>query len=143
MNQNLFLQQADKLEIYAKDLFYGTKKFQEFIIEALNQHKLTTPDDVPKMMKIKSIIEGLKIKQQELFESFTSIKALLETRKMFKKTQAQLKIIQAHFTELDSFVQSKKFKKVLKRLEKLMQPLQSKEINRLVSSLIKLKLQPA
>lgn len=122
--QNGLINRASILEIYAKDLNSGTKKFQEYMLESLNKHKLISPESMPKLMKVKEKIENLERLQGKVFKRFVDIKGLVNTRKVFKKTYKNFKKINKRIAEIVREISSKEFKNFYKKTKKLMKSLE-------------------
>lgn len=125
--QTSLLEQAQLLEIYSRDLNRGSRKFQEYMIESLNKHRLINPLSMPKMLKIKAKIDDLESKQNKIFERFVNIKGFLnaknvvkETYKNFKKIDKIIELTTKEISsdEFKSFVtKTKNLMKVLKRVD--------------------------
>ncbi len=121
--QNNLIKKAKMLEVYAKDLNMGSRKFQEYMIESLNRHKFVSPQSFPKLMKIKEKIEGLEKKQARIYERFVNIKGLLSAKKIFKKTYSNFKKIDKLLSQIVTEISSPEFKDFIKRTKKLMKVL--------------------
>lgn len=138
--QNNLLRKSTMLEVYARDLNLGSKKFQEYMIESLNRHKFVSPQSYPKLIKIKEKIESLEKKQQKIYERFINIKGLLESKKIFKKTYSNFKKIDKLLTKIVREISSKEFKDFTSKTRKLMRVLKKidfKDFLKNVSSTLK------
>lgn len=109
---NSYSELAEKamlLETYTRDLFRGTRKFEEHIIESLTKLKSFNPQNLPLIAKIKHILATMQYKQQKVFERFVSIKALFAARDIFQKTQNRIKKIEKVLTKLTTQIESDSF----------------------------------
>lgn len=117
--QNDLVRKSTLLEVYARDLNLGSRKFQEYMIESLNKHKFVSPQSYPKLLKIKEKIESLEKKQEKIYERFLNIKGLLESKKIFKKTYSNFKKIDIMLKRIIKEISSQEFKDFTKKTKKL------------------------
>ena len=71
--QTNLLEKARYFEIFTKDLYFGTRRFQEHMIENLSKYKTVNPESLPKMNRVKDRIKTLEQKQAKIFERFVAI----------------------------------------------------------------------
>ena len=122
--QNGLINRASILEVYSRDLNSGTKKFQEYMIESLNKHKLVSPQSMPKLMKIKEKIDNLERLQGKVFKRFVDIKGLVNTKKIFQKTYKNFKKINELVAKIVREISSKEFKEFFKKTKSLVRSLE-------------------
>ena len=108
------------LNTFASDLFRGTRKFEEHILENLKKYKVFNPENLPKMMKIKMCLETLKFKQNRIFQRFVSIKSLFAAKKVFKNTQKNLRRVEKLFKDFVKLMSSEQMTGFSKKMENFM-----------------------
>ena len=118
--QQSLLEHTQLLEIYSRDLNRGSRKFQEYMIESLNKHRLVNPLTMPKMLKIKAKIEELEDKQNKVFERFVNIKGFLSAKDVVKKTYKNFKKIDKIIEMTTKEISSNEFKEFVNKTKKLM-----------------------
>lgn len=96
--QSKLVEKAQMLQIYSRDLNRGSRKFQEYMVESLNKHRMINPLTLPKMQVIKGKIDRLQAKQNEIFTRFTSIKNLLSSKNIIKESYK-------NFTKMDKILE--------------------------------------
>lgn len=84
------VQKAKVLEIYIRDLFKGTRKFEEQMLDNFKKYELINPQNLPKLMKIKNLVLQLETKQRNIYHRFESIKAVLSARRVFQNMKTSL-----------------------------------------------------
>ena len=102
-------QKTSLLEVFMRDLFRGTRKFEEHVIESLTRFRVFNPENLPKMMRIKQHLETLQFKQDKVFQRFVSIKGLIAAKKVFHKTRKMLKRIEKGVSKLTEQISSEEF----------------------------------
>lgn len=130
--QNNLLEKSKYFEIFTKDLYLGTRKFQEHMIENLSKYKTINPESLPKMNRIKDRIKTLEQKQAKIFERFVSIKGLIASKKIFRKTRNYLKQIDKTVTELTNEIVSPEFNSFFKKTESLVVLLKKLNFKKLI-----------
>ena len=111
---------AALLHTFANDLFRGTRKFEEHVIENLKKYKLFNPENLPKMLRIKTYLETLKYKQNRVFQRFVSIKGLFAAKKVFKMTQKNLRRVDGSFKSFLKLLSSEEMTGFSKKMEHFM-----------------------
>lgn len=134
--QTAALRKTDQLELYARDLFFGTKRFQEFIIETLSEHRVFAPDNLPKMEMIRNKVEQLDARQQEFADLFAALRGLLATKKLLARTQKQLRGVQAQMEDLSRVVGSDEFAALVERSQQMMAPLRNLTFSTMLGSIV-------
>ena len=89
--QSQLIEKTQLLQIYARDLNRGSRKFQEYMVESLNKHRMINPATLPKMQVIKGKIDRLQAKQNEIFQRFTSIKDIISSKNIIKESYKNFK----------------------------------------------------
>ena len=130
--QSSLLTKSRYLEIFTKDLYLGTRRFQEHMMENLNKYKLVNPESLPKMSKIRQSIKTLEAKQSKIFERFMTIKSLLSAKKVFKRTRAYLRRMDNVVEDLSAQVTSPEFTGFFKKTSQLIELLKNMNFRKLV-----------
>jgi hypothetical protein len=130
--QSSLLTKSKYLEIFTKDLYMGTRRFQEHMIENLNKYKLVNPESMPKMAKIRQSIKTLETKQAKIFERFMTIKSLLSAKKVFKKTRSYLRRMDKVVEDLSSQVTSPEFTGFFTKTSQLIELLRNMNFKKLI-----------
>lgn len=118
--QNKLIEKVAILEINAKDLNRGSTKFQDFMLENFNKHKIVTPRNYPRLMTIKRMIENLNDLQVKVFNKFVDIKNLVNSKDVFKKTFDNFNKMNDLLKQIVKEVSSKEFKAFYKKTKTLM-----------------------
>lgn len=103
---------ADKtgrLETYMQDLFRGTRRFEEHIVESITKFQAVNPETLPKMMKVKVLLDSLQYRQDRIFQRLVSIKGLMAAKRVFRKARKMLKRVELSFKELSDDISSDQF----------------------------------
>lgn len=121
--QTQLVEKSQLLQIYARDLNRGSKKFQEYMIESLNKHRAINPLTLPKMQVIRGKIDRLQAKQNEIFQRFNDIKNVITSKNIIKESYK-------NFTKMDKILEltvkeisSDEFKKFVKKIKAMIQML--------------------
>ena len=96
--QAQLVEKTQLLQIYARDLNRGSKKFQEYMVESLNKHRAINPLSLPKMQVIRSKIERLQTRQAEIFARFNDIKNVISSKNIIKESYR-------NFTKMDKILE--------------------------------------
>lgn len=124
------------LEIFTKDLYLGTRRFQEHMLENLNKYKLVNPESMPKMARIRQSIKTLEAKQSKIFERFMSIKSLLSAKKVFKRTRAYLRRMDTVVGDLSAQITSPEFTGFFKKTTQIIDLLRNMNFKKLIEEVV-------
>ena len=102
----LTVQKAKILEIYIRDLFKGTRKFEEQMLDNFKKYELINPQNLPKLMKIKNLVLQLETKQRNIYHRFDSIKAVLSARRVFQSMKTSLSKMEGVVLQLNDQIGS-------------------------------------
>lgn len=137
--QQTLANDGHRLELYAADLFRGTRKFQEYMLEALSSHKVMSPENMPKMQKLKSKIDELKSIQKTIFDRFLSIQALLDSRKLLKKSYKKIVALQNTMNSIQQLVADPKFDKLISDSKGILETASSSNIDEILKVFAEMK----
>lgn len=113
--------QSSRLELYAIDLFKGTKKFQEFMLETLAYKKVYGIRQMPKLMKIRNKIDELTRVQKAVFDRFMAIQVLLDSKKIIKKSFRKLVRMQEVMLKIKETVADARFDEVIQQSRRMLE----------------------
>lgn len=130
---------ANKLEMYASDLFKGTRKFQEFMIENLASKKIFGVEHMPKMRKVQNKIDELNEIQKAIFDRFLSIQKSLNSKQLFKRTFQRMLKLQNVMEKASAFMSNSKFEQIIKESEKMASIASQKDVKSVLQTFKDLK----
>lgn len=133
--QNQLMEKSQLLYIYSKDLNRGSRKFQEYMLESLNKHRMINPLNMPKMQAIKSKIEQLQEKQGMIFDRFNNIIDVIKTKNVIKKTFHNFKKIDKIIALTIREISSDQFKQFVNKTKKLMKVLKKSDFDNFIQKL--------
>lgn len=126
--QRNILNDSNRLELYASDLFKGTRKFQEYMLENLSTHKIMSPENMPKIEKIRNKVDDLKYVQKTIYDRFVAIQAVLNSKKVLKKTYKKLLALQTTMNKIGELVNDPNFEQMVNDSKKILDTASSDEI---------------
>jgi uncharacterized protein YjgD (DUF1641 family) len=129
------LSRGKAFEIFTRDLFDGTRKFEEHVIENLSKYEVFNSENLPQVTRIQQRLVIVRDKQQKLFERFVAIKALFSAKQIFAKSQKALKELESSFNELNDEISSKKFDSFFSNLDEIMEVLTQSEFENTVKEI--------
>ncbi len=108
------------LEIYIHDLFRGTKRLEEHMIEIMQRFSKMTPDSIPKMKKVKLMIAALEAKQTAIYNRFTNIRGILNSRQVFQNMRSSLQKMEGIALQLNEQIGSDAYQTFFGKTTKVM-----------------------
>ena len=135
--QSQLMEKSQLLYIYSKDLNRGSRKFQEYMLESLNKHRIINPVNLPKMKAIKSKIDLLQEKQNKIFARFGNIINIIQTKNIIKKTFHNFKKIDKVIAMTIKEISSDEFKQFVGKTKKLMSILKKSDFEDFIGRLEK------
>lgn len=109
-------EKSSKLESYVIDLFRGTRRFEEHVVESITKYSSMNPETIPKMMRIRTVLDSLRFRQDKVFQRLVSIKGLMAAKKIFKKARSLLKKVELSFKVLTENVNSDEFRRFFAKM---------------------------
>lgn len=100
-----------QLEGYVADLFRGTRRFEEHVVESITRLTVMNPQTIPKMMRIRALLDTLRFRQDKVFQRLVSIKGLMAAKKVFKRARSLLKKVELGLKTLTDDVNSDDFRR--------------------------------
>lgn len=107
--QKIVLQKSAVLEIYVRNLFDGTRKFQEKMLAVLATKGDSSTLAIPKLDLIRRKISGLMNLQKQISDRFLLIQKNVDTSKFLEITQVSFDMLDDMMTKLLKLVDSDKF----------------------------------
>ena len=107
--QKIVLQKSAVLEIYVRNLFDGTRKFQEKMLAVLGTKGGSSTLAIPKLDLIRRKISGLMILQKHITDRFLLIQKNVDASKFLEITQVSFDMLDDMMTKLLKLVDSDKF----------------------------------
>ena len=85
------MEKSKYFEVYVKDLYQGTKRLQEQIMQNLIKFRQISPQSLPKMHRIEKIMKSLESKQQAMYQRFKDLQQLIKQKEVMAETKETLK----------------------------------------------------
>lgn len=123
--QSKLLEKSQMLQIYARDLNRGSRKFQEYMVESLNKHRMINPVTLPKMQVIKGKIDRLQARQNEIFQRFANIKNLINSKNIIKESYRNFKKMDKILELTIKEISSEEFKTFIGKTKSMIQLLKN------------------
>lgn len=121
-------EKSSRLELFMQDLFRGTRRFEEHVLESIVRLQTVNPETLPKMLRAKVLLASLQSRQDKIFQRLVSIKGLFAAKKVFKKARKMLKKVEMGFKELAEDVGSTQFNAFFARIDGFVDLLQKMDL---------------
>lgn len=102
------------------DLFRGTRKMEENVLESINRLSSLSPENIPKLARIKTYFETLRSKQKKLFDRFNGTADFGRMKKVMRKLRVNLRKIDRAIENITANIQSAEFDTTFGRISSVM-----------------------
>ena len=130
------LKKSRFLNLAMRDLFRGTKKFEEHMIRNLHQFEKINPQNLPKMIKIKTTVENLETKQKRIYDRFSSIKGILNARHVFQNMQQTLQKMEGVVVQLNEKIGSDAYQTFFGKTDHVIEFLEKMDFKKMIGEVI-------
>jgi hypothetical protein len=110
-------EKSGRLELFMQDLFRGTRRFEEHVVESITKLQSVNPETLPKLMRVKILLNSLQHRQEKIFQRLVTIKGQFAAKKVFRKARKMLKKVELSFKELSEDIGSQQFSTFFTKIE--------------------------
>lgn len=116
-------QKAARFQTLVVDLFRGSKKFEEGVLESLTNLKSINPDNLPRMIRVRNYFMTLKEKQARLFDRFQQAKDFGKLKNVIRLMRSSFKKIDKAVEQITDLISSQEFQIFFKKTDSLIEVL--------------------
>lgn len=110
------LNRASELQAMVVDFFRGSRRMEETVLESISKLSSLNPDNLPKMIRIKTYFETLKAKQKRIFERFEGAKDFAKLKKALRKLRSTMKKMEKGLTEVSASMGTTEFEEMFAKI---------------------------
>lgn len=114
------LAKTNQFQTIVVDLFKGSRKLEESVIESISRLSSMNPETLPKMMRIKAYFETIMTKQTRLFDRFNGAKDFGKLKQILRKFRGVLKRMEKAITNINESLASAEFDGLFGRVTSVM-----------------------
>lgn len=124
------LERSQLLQTMVNDLFRGSRKFEEGVVESISKMSDFTPENLPKMMRVKSYFNTIREKQTRLFNRFNSAKDFGKLKSVMRKFRATLKRMEKAIGNVNQSLESDQFSQLITKTTSVLGVLQGMDFQK-------------
>lgn len=114
---------AKHFQALVVDLFRGTRKMEENVLESISRLSSLNPENIPKLTRIKTYFDTLRSKQKKLFERFNGAADFGRMKTVMRKLRSNLRKMDRAIQNITSNIQSAEFDSLFGRISAVMEVL--------------------